>query len=88
MGKAFKYMFGIGAAIVAIGVAVFLIFTYWEKILAYTTAGARVASNILKTLSGDTDDTDDPSDYYDILSENPIVKKNPAGADGSRQISC
>jgi len=65
MGKAFKYMFGIGAAIVAIGLAVFLIFTYWEKILAYTTAGARVATNILKSISGD-DDNSDPSDYYDI----------------------
>jgi len=66
MGKAFKYMFGIGAAIIAIGVAVFLIFTYWEKILAYTTAGARVASNILKSISGDSSNSDDPSDYYDI----------------------
>jgi len=66
MGKAFKYMFGIGAAIVAIGIAVFLIFTYWEKILAYTTAGARVATNILGSLAGDSKDADDPSDYYDI----------------------
>jgi len=66
MGKAFKYMFGIGAAIVAIGVAVFLIFTYWEKIVAYTTAGARVASNILNQFTGDSTDTEDSSDYYDI----------------------
>ena len=66
MGKAFKYMFGIGTAIIAICVAVFLIFTYWEKIVAYTTAGARVATNILNQFTGDTIDTDDPSDYYDI----------------------
>ena len=66
MGKAFKYMFGIGAAIVAICAAVFLIFTYWEKIVAYTTAGARVATNILNQFTGDTIDADDPSDYYDI----------------------
>jgi len=66
MGKTFKYMFGIGAAIITIGVAVFLIFTYWEKILAYTTAGARVASNILGSLAGDTTEGDSPSDYYDI----------------------
>jgi len=66
MGKTLKYMFGIGAAIIAIGLAVFLIFTYWEKILAYTTAGARVATNILGSLAGDTKDDDDPSDYYDI----------------------
>jgi len=66
MGKAFKYMFGIGAAVIAIGIAVFLIFTYWEKILAYTTAGARVATNILGSLAGDSKEPDDPSDYYDI----------------------
>ena len=66
MGKAFKYMFGIGAAIVAIGIAVFLIFTYWEKILEYTTKGARVATNILGSLSGDTDDDDGSADDYDI----------------------
>ena len=66
MGKALKYMFGIGAAIVAIGLAIFLIFTYWDKILAYTTAGARVATNILDSLTGDSKKDDDPSDYYDI----------------------
>ena len=66
MGKTLKYMFGIGAAIIAIGVAVFLIFTYWEKILAYTTAGARVASNILGSFTDDSSETDDSSDDYDI----------------------
>ena len=66
MGKAFKYMFGIGAAIIAIGLAVFLIFTYWEKILAYTAAGARVASNILNQFTGASSGEEDASDYYDI----------------------
>lgn len=66
MGKAFKFMFALGATIVAIGLAVFLIFTYWEKIVAYTTAGAKVAANILNQLAGDSGDADDPSDYYDI----------------------
>jgi len=66
MGKAFKYMFGIGAAIIALGIAVFLIFTYWEKILSYTAAGARVATNILGSLAGNTSEDKDPSDYYDI----------------------
>ena len=66
MGKTLKYMFGAGAAIVAICLAVFLIFTYWEKILAYTTAGARVASNILSQFAGDSGSDEDPSDYYDI----------------------
>ncbi|MCL2110991.1 MAG: hypothetical protein FWH32_01795 [Clostridiales bacterium] len=65
MGKALKYFFGISAAIIAVGIAIFLIFTYWEKILAYTTAGARVASNILGQFSGG-DSNSDPSDYYDI----------------------
>ena len=65
MGKALKYFFGISAAIIGIGIAVFLIFTYWEKILAYTTAGARVASNILGQFTG-SNDADDTSDYYDI----------------------
>ena len=66
MGKAIKYMFGIGAAVIAVCVAIFLIFTYWEKILAYTTAGARVASNILGQFTGDADKDEDPADYYDI----------------------
>lgn len=66
MGKAFKYMFGIGAAIVAIGVAVFLIFTYWDKIVKFTAAGARVASNILDTFVSDSSDSEKSSDYYDI----------------------
>ena len=59
-------MFGIGAAIIAIGLAVFLIFTYWDKILSYTAAGARVASNILNQFTGSSSDTEDTSDYYDI----------------------
>ena len=66
MGKAFKYMFGIGAAIIALCTAVFLIVTYWEKIVAYTTAGARVAANILDQVSGNGTDAEDSSDYYDI----------------------
>ena len=65
MLKALKYMFAIGAAVVAIGAAIFLIFTYWEKIVAYTTAGARVATNILSQFTGDSAN-DDASDYYDI----------------------
>lgn len=66
MKKALLYMFGIGAAIVAIGAAIFLIFTYWEKIVSYLTAGARVATNIMNQFTGDSIDEDDPSDYYDI----------------------
>ena len=67
MGKAFKYMFGIGAAIIAIGLAVFLIFTYWEKILSSVTAGVRVASNLLNQFTSDSADEDDTAnDYYDI----------------------
>jgi len=66
MGKALKYMFGIGAAIVAIGIAVFLIFTYWDKITAATSAGLRVASNLLSQFTGDSSDSKGSSDYYDI----------------------
>ena len=66
MGKTLKYLFGISVAIIAIATAIFLIFTYWEKILAYTTAGARVATNILGQFTGDAKENDDPSDYYDI----------------------
>jgi len=66
MTKAFKYMFGIGAAIVLIGVTVYLIVTYWDKILSALTAGGRVATNILNQFSGDRIDTNDPSDYYDL----------------------
>ena len=66
MGKTFKFLFGVSAAIIAIVAAIFLIFTYWDKILAYTTAGARVAANILGQFTGDSNDSDDPSDYYDI----------------------
>ena len=66
MGKALKYMFGIGAAIVALGLTVFLIFTYWEKIVASLTAGAKVASNILSQFTGEVDSSDEASDYYDI----------------------
>ena len=66
MGKTFKFLFSFSAVIIAISAALFLIFTYWDKILAYTTAGARVASNILGQITGDSNDKDDPSDYYDI----------------------
>jgi len=67
MGNALKNFFAVFAAIIGIGVAIFLIFTYWEKILAYTTAGARVATNILNQFTGnDVVKGDDPSDYYDI----------------------
>ena len=66
MGKAIKYLFGISAAIIAIAVTIFLLVTYWEKILAYTAAGARVAANILGQFTGDSGDADNPSDYYDI----------------------
>ena len=66
MGKTLKYLFGVSALIIGVSVTVFLIFTYWEKILAYTTAGARVASNILGTLTGSSKEREDPSGYYDI----------------------
>ena len=65
MGKVFKYLFGIGAAIIAIFVAIYLITTYWEKIVSYTSAGARVAANILGHMTG-SDSDEDSSDYYDI----------------------
>jgi hypothetical protein len=66
MKKAFGYMFGIGAAIVALVAIVVLVFTYWEKIVTYTTAGARVATNILAQFTGEDPLDDDPKDYYDI----------------------
>lgn len=66
MGKVFKYLFGIAAAIIAISAVIFLVFTYWEKILAYMTAGARVASNILGQITGDTADKEGSTGDYDI----------------------
>lgn len=66
MKNALKWLFGIGAAVVALGTAAFLIFTYWDKILSYVTAGARVATNVLNTFTGENVDQDDPTDYYDI----------------------
>ena len=66
MGKTYKCLFGISTTIIAIVAAIFLIFVYWEKILAYTTAGARVASNILGQFTSDSDDEDDSAEYYDI----------------------
>jgi hypothetical protein len=59
-------MFGIGAAIVLLGTTIFLVITYWDKILAGATAGARVATNILNQFTNDTVTADDPSDYYDL----------------------
>ena len=66
MGKALKYMFGIGAAVVAIGIALFLIFTYWDKITAATSKGLNVAANLLNQFTGDSSDSKESSDYYDI----------------------
>ncbi|MDR3305138.1 MAG: hypothetical protein LBS85_03775 [Clostridiales Family XIII bacterium] len=66
MKKFLLYMFGIGAAIIGLGVAIVLILTYWEKLLSYASAGARVATNVLNQFTGDTIDKDDPDDYYDI----------------------
>jgi hypothetical protein len=66
MKKALKYMFVTGTAIVAIGAAIVLVITYWDKILSGITAGARVATNILNQFTGDNIDADDPNDYYDL----------------------
>ena len=66
MKKAFGYMFGIGAAIIGLISIVVLVFTYWEKIVSYTTAGVRVASNILNQFTGSDALDEDPEDYYDI----------------------
>ena len=66
MKKAFGYMFGIGAAIVSLVAIVVLVFTYWDKIVSYTTAGARVATNILNQFTGADALDEDPEDYYDI----------------------
>ena len=66
MKKAILTIAGITTALVALAGAVFLIFTYWDKIVSTLTAGARVATNILNTFTGDKIDQDDPSDYYDI----------------------
>ncbi|MDR0875186.1 MAG: hypothetical protein LBN12_03125 [Clostridiales Family XIII bacterium] len=66
MAKAFGTLFKVGALIIALVAAVVLIFTYWEKIVSLTTAGARVATNILEQFSG-TDILDaGEKDYYDI----------------------
>jgi glycerol-3-phosphate acyltransferase PlsY len=65
MAKAFGTLFKVGAIIIALAAAVVLIFTYWEKIVSLTTAGARVATNILEQFTGDTLD-DGEKDYYDI----------------------
>ncbi|GHU63039.1 hypothetical protein AGMMS49983_05640 [Clostridia bacterium] len=65
MKKAFGYMFGIGAAIIALVGILVLVFTYWEKIVAYTSAGVRVASNIVAQFTGDST-LDDETDSYDI----------------------
>lgn len=59
-------MFGIGAAIIGLVAIVVLVFTYWDKIVSYTTAGARVASNIMNQFTGTDVLEEEPGDYYDI----------------------
>lgn len=61
-----KKFFIVAGVIAALGIAAFLVFTYWDRILAFITAGARVGSNVLKNFTGDKADLDDPIDYYDI----------------------
>jgi hypothetical protein len=59
MKKALLYMFAIGTTIVAIGTIIFLVFTFWEKILSGLSAGARAASNIINQITDDKTETDD-----------------------------
>ncbi len=56
----------IAAAILAVlGVAAFLVLTYWDKIMSWISAGARMATNILKNFSGGNEDQADLDDFYD-----------------------
>lgn len=49
----------------ALGVAAFLVLTYWDKIMSWISAGARMATNILKNFSGGNSGQTDIEDYYD-----------------------
>ena len=67
MKKAFQRLYCISSALIAIAAAIFLIYTYWDRITSGLTTFAKVASNVLSTLTGDNMDNDEnPSDYYDI----------------------
>lgn len=48
----------------ALGVAAFLVLTYWDKIMAWISAGARMATNILKGFQGGNTAQEDIEDYY------------------------
>lgn len=69
MKKAILSLFWFAAGLVALATAAFLLLTYWERLLSYTTAGVRVATNILKNFSGDKIDKGDPADYFDSYDD-------------------
>lgn len=65
--KLVKYLAILAAGLGALLVSAFLIFTYWEKILSWISAGARVVTNVLKGVTGDNVEKDDPVDYFDEI---------------------
>jgi len=63
MKKFFLTMFGIGVLIVTLGVSIYLIYKYWEKIAEGLSKGARACSSILGSALGDEDE--DAGEYYE-----------------------
>ena len=66
MKKAILWCFKVSTMLLAFATTIFLIFTYWEKIQASFSEGARVATNVINTFTGDNVERNDPTDYYDI----------------------
>lgn len=64
MKKALMYLFGAGAVLAALGVAAFLVMTYWDRIMSWISAGARMVTNILKGFQGNANQND-LEDCYD-----------------------
>jgi hypothetical protein len=66
MGKFIKQAMFVTAGLIAVVGGIILIINYWDRILSLGVATKQLGTNVLKSLSSEQPEKDDPSDYFDI----------------------
>jgi hypothetical protein len=56
----------VGAGLAVLVGGLFVVLTYWDRILSLAVAGKQLGTNVVKSFSNEKAEKDDPNDYYDI----------------------
>jgi hypothetical protein len=66
MKKFMKWAILLTAGLAVLAGGLFLILTYWDRILALGVATKQLGTNVVKSFSNEKTEKDDPNDYYDL----------------------